>query len=362
MGTSGSACGDRPLFESFESYRDTESLSAVWSADAEAKIALESKVAFSGSQSLRCELANEGRSVTLKLTDAQDWTKFDTLSFYVSLRQRTTLSLTYELLRSDSPALAANRVEESILVPAWWHRIDIGLKQFKDRNTIRGIRLILSTGSEGTVYFDDFSVSRVGRWRSAINGFIEQDEKSKPDHGGILFVGSSSIRMWNLKKWFPEQSALNRGFGGSQISDVNHYYDYLVQRHVPNVIVFYCGDNDIAAGKSPQRVFNDFKAFADRARRRMPKSQLIYIPIKPSIARWKMWPKMQSANDMIQKLSEPRPNLHYADTATPMLGEDGKPMTSLFIKDGLHLSDEGYRMWTKIVARTMEQVSKRGAR
>jgi hypothetical protein len=35
--------------------------------------------------------------------------------------------------------------------------------------------------------------------------------------------------------------------------------------------------------------------------------------------------------------------------ATPMLGEDGKPMASIFIDDMLHMNDGGYDIWREVV-------------
>ncbi len=195
------------------------------------------------------------------------------------------------------------------------------------------------------------------RWKAAIEKFDEIDKASPPKPGGVLFVGSSSIRKWDLGRWFPDLNAVNRGFGGSQISDANYYIDQLVIRHAPRIVVFYSGDNDIAGGKDATRVFGDFKKFADEVHRRLPKTHVIVVPIKPSVARWKLWPEMQKADAMIEKLAGEQSYLHYADTATPLVGDDGRPRPELFVKDGLHLSDEGYRLWTDVVRKTIDAVS-----
>ncbi len=357
IGVSGTSRADNLLFEDFESYQDTAALHAGWSAGPAAKAAIETKITFSGRQSLRCELSASDRTATCRFKTAQDWKRVDTLSFYVAADRRTELSFTCELLGDDGKPLASYSIDEFRLVPNRWQCAAIGLGNHPNRNLIHAVRLGLTTTGDTTVYLDDFSVSRVGRWRPSINAFVEQDNQSVPLRGGHLFGGSSSIRRWDLKRWFPERFPLNRGFGGSQISDVNHYCESLVFRHTPQAMVFYCGDNDIAAGKSPTRVFNDFKAFADRVRRRLPKTHLIYIPIKPSVARWELWPKMRAANAMIQKLAGSRPHLHYADTATPMLDREGQPQPGLFIKDGLHLNDEGYRIWARVVEQTIDGIS-----
>ncbi len=124
------------------------------------------------------------------------------------------------------------------------------------------------------------------RFESEIAGFEEQDRAATPAKDGVLFVGSSSIRMWKLGDSFPGESFLNRGFGGSQLADVIHFADRIIAPYQPRVIVLYAGDNDIAAGKSPEQVAADFKTLCKAIHAKSPTSRLIYIGIKPSPARW----------------------------------------------------------------------------
>ena len=193
------------------------------------------------------------------------------------------------------------------------------------------------------------------RWETRIQKFEKADQQSPPATGGILFVGSSSIGMWDTDKWFPGDGVLNRGFGGSQISDVNYYAERVVLNYAPKVIAFYAGDNDVAKGKSPEQVFADFKTFLALVEKRLPQTHVLYLPIKPSLARWKMWPTMAKANSLIQRHLETRHNWHYVDTVAPMLGEDGKPRPELFRDDGLHMNDQGYKIWSGLVKPLIER-------
>ncbi len=183
------------------------------------------------------------------------------------------------------------------------------------------------------------------RWEETIRKFEEQDRQTPPPPHPIVFVGSSSIRMWDLKKFFPELPVLNRGFGGSEISDAIHFADRIVVKYRPRCIVLYAGDNDIARGKSPQRVAADFRRFVERIRRDLPETPILYIAIKPSIARWKLWPKMREANRLIAEYCRQQPAVTFIDIATPMLEHGQPPPRELFIADGLHLSEKGYRLW-----------------
>jgi lysophospholipase L1-like esterase len=155
--------------------------------------------------------------------------------------------------------------------------------------------------------------------------------------------------MWDLAKWFPESPTINRGFGGSLICDSTHFADVLVVKHRPRAIVFYAGDNDVNAGKSAEQVYADFRAFVARIRKSLPETPIVYIAIKPSIARWELRAVMQDANRRIAAECADDETLKFVDVWPAMLGDDGKPRRELFVDDGLHLNDAGYKVWTNLL-------------
>jgi len=118
--------------------------------------------------------------------------------------------------------------------------------------------------------------------------------------------------------------------------------------------VFYAGDNDIAAGKSPERVLADFKEFVTTVRADLPRTKILFLSIKPSIRRWSLVEKMRRANDLIRDYSKQARRVEYVDVAKPMLGADGKPRPELFQRDGLHLNARGYQLWASIVKPLLE--------
>jgi lysophospholipase L1-like esterase len=187
------------------------------------------------------------------------------------------------------------------------------------------------------------------RFEQDIRTFEAWDRQNSFPQGAVLFVGSSSIRMWQSAECFPDVPLINRGFGGSHTSDVNHFAERIVVTYKPRMIVFYAGDNDIESGKTPQQVFDDFQTFASLVHKQLPQTRIVYLPIKPSLARWTKWPRMQEANAHVEKLSKTNHRIVYVDTATPMLGEDGRPRLELFLDDGLHLNEKGYEVWTNVL-------------
>jgi lysophospholipase L1-like esterase len=183
------------------------------------------------------------------------------------------------------------------------------------------------------------------RWEKEIAAYEKQDREKPPAKGGIVCVGSSTVRLWNLAKSFPGVDAINRGFGGSQLADSVHFAPRLVLKHEPRLVVLYAGDNDLAAGKTPEQVAADFRAFAEAVHRQLPKTRILYIAIKPSVKRWNLIDKARAANAMIEEACKKDERLTIIDLGKPLLGEDGRPKPELFRADGLHLNEKGYALW-----------------
>lgn len=189
------------------------------------------------------------------------------------------------------------------------------------------------------------------KWEHDIKKFEEADRQTPPAKGAVVFVGSSSIRMWkDLAADFPEIKVINRGFGGSELADSTYFADRIITPYQPRMIVLYAGDNDLAAGKTPQQVFEAYQAFVGRVRAKLTNVKIAYISIKPSLARLKLMEQMRTANELIRGYAAKGKNLVFIDVFTPMLSAEGQPRPELFIKDGLHMTREGYDIWRKVIA------------
>jgi len=187
------------------------------------------------------------------------------------------------------------------------------------------------------------------RWEGEMARFRAADARSPSAPGGILFVGSSSIRLWDTVASFPARSIVNRGFGGAILPDVLAHFDTVVTPHRPGRIVFYCGDNDLAKGRTPEQVAADFRNFVGRVHEVAPEARIAYLGIKPSGKRWAIWPTAQRANAAVRAVCAADPRLTYLDTAPSLLGEDGRPIPALFKEDRLHLAPAGYARWNALV-------------
>ena len=187
------------------------------------------------------------------------------------------------------------------------------------------------------------------RWEPEIRKFEEQDKKSPPSAGANLFVGSSSIGLWKLPASFPNHVCINRGFGGSQLADSARYAERIVIPSKPSVVVLYAGDNDIASGKTPLAVRDDYRILRDKIQAALPETKIVVISLKPSPSRWKFREQAQEANRLLREEVAAGKNQTFVDVWKPMLGEDGMPRADLFVKDNLHMNETGYKVWNGLV-------------
>lgn len=188
------------------------------------------------------------------------------------------------------------------------------------------------------------------RFEDEIAAFETADRAKPPTPGSVLFVGSSSIRMWStLERDFPAYRVLNRGFGGSRIDDSVRLVDRIVVPYKPRAIVFFAGTNDLADGQAPKEVFDQYREFVSRVRTAFPRLPILYIAISPAPSRQALWPKMRETNALIREYAKRTPGLQFVDIVPAMLTRAGGPRPELFGQDQLHMNAQGYAIWTKAV-------------
>lgn len=203
------------------------------------------------------------------------------------------------------------------------------------------------------------TLQEVTSWENDIKVFEQLDKtRSYPDNA-ILFAGSSSIRLWStLEKDMAPYPVIQRGFGGSKLSDFAVYADRIVAPHPCSAIVLFIA-NDITGGekdKSPQEVAALFKASLKIIRKSHPLTPVFWISVTPTPARWKAWPSIKEASELIREICEKQKNTYFINTDFAFLGEDGLPKKEYFRSDMLHLNPEGYKVWNDIIKNEMKKV------
>ncbi len=183
------------------------------------------------------------------------------------------------------------------------------------------------------------------RWEKDIAAFEARDRTNPLPQNALLFIGSSTILLWKtLAEDLPNHKVINRGFGGSQIADATYFADRIVIPYKPKMVFLRSGGNDIFSGKSPEQVCADFQAFVAKVHAKLPKTEIVYIALSPSVARWNQWEKEAALNQMVKAFTQKAKRVKYLDDADISVGADGKPRPELFIADKLHLNAEGYKL------------------
>jgi lysophospholipase L1-like esterase len=188
-------------------------------------------------------------------------------------------------------------------------------------------------------------------WADEIAALTAGDAAHPPAPGGIVFVGSSSIRLWKtLATDFPGLNPINRGFGGSELADSVYYLDRIVLPYRPRLVVLFAGTNDIWNGKSPEMLAADFRAFRAKLHAALPDTKLIFLSLNPAPSRARVHDRMHEANALIEAECAADPRCKFVDVTTPMLDASGGSRPEFFVADQLHLNADGYAIWRRVLA------------
>ena len=183
---------------------------------------------------------------------------------------------------------------------------------------------------------------------SDIAAFKSSDSAAMPPKNAILFVGSSSFTKWtDLQAYFPGKKIINRGFGGSTLEDVIRYADDIIFPYQPKQVVIYCGENDLASSNEVTAavVYTRFQQLYQIIHSKLPKTNIMYISMKPSPSRRNLWGPIMAANGMIRDFLSEKVNAYYIDVYYPMLSKGNDVHASYFTSDSLHMNESGYKYW-----------------
>ena len=184
-----------------------------------------------------------------------------------------------------------------------------------------------------------------------IKEFKKTDSVKAPPRNAIVFVGSSSFRMWkNVQQDFPNHVIINRGFGGSSLPHVIEYADEIIIPYKPKQVVVYCGENDFMNDTvTSEIVTNRFITLFSILRKDLPRAEIVFVSMKPSPSRQHLMTEIASANVAIRDFLKSKPRTAFVNIWDDMLDMDGEPREELFLKDMLHMNSDGYAIWQKAI-------------
>lgn len=224
--------------------------------------------------------------------------------------------------------------------------------------SLAGLAAAFALSASGAAAQPAVSDADPARFADQIAAFAAEDKVALRPACQIVFTGSSSIRFWKtLGEDLAPLPVLNRGFGGSRIADVNHWFEQVVGRYRPAAVVFYAGENDLAAGKDPAAIVADFEQFLALKDKALGETPVYFVSLKPSKLRWGHFAAQSWINDRIRELADRRADLEFIDVVRPML-KDGRPK-DIFVEDNLHMTRAGYVLWAGAVKPVLERDAER---
>lgn len=201
---------------------------------------------------------------------------------------------------------------------------------------------------------------KIDRYADTIEQYRRFDKRNALAKNPILFVGSSSIVFWETAQSFPDYPVINRGFGGASLPEVIHYYDDVIKKHAPSVLVVYC-DIDVENGESPEFSVNAFKKLVNRVEMDFPTTEIIFLSMKPTLIDDVLGKDVRknklTTNEMLAAYSANKDNLHYIDISDVMFADETRLKNEIFIGDGMHMNQLGYDLWDPIVKEKLDQIS-----
>jgi lysophospholipase L1-like esterase len=204
-----------------------------------------------------------------------------------------------------------------------------------------------------TIFHSTISAQTAPPFWAEIKAFQYRDSINPVAPNGILFVGSSSFTKWkDVNNYFPGFSIINRGFGGSSLTDVIRYTYNIILPYQPKQVVIYCGENDLASSKeiTATDVVNRVKTLFGMIRQNLPDAEIDFVSIKPSPVRMAIQPKVKEANAALKIFFKKEKKAEFIDIYDAMLDANGNMREELYVSDRLHMKPEGYKIWQKIIA------------
>lgn len=202
---------------------------------------------------------------------------------------------------------------------------------------------------------------KINRFHDQIESFRRFDNRNTQVKNPILFIGSSSIVYWETARSFPDLPVINRGFGGASLPEIIHYYDDVIKKHSPAIIVVYC-DIDIELGKSPLVAVNSFDELVSKIKKDFPETHILLLSMKPALVDDFLGKDVRSnkiaANRLLNEYCNGERNLHYIDITQTMINSDGSVRSDIFLPDGMHLSQLGYTLWDEVIRTKIKDLLK----
>jgi len=228
------------------------------------------------------------------------------------------------------------------------------------KNKFSAWKFLTTTLAAFSLFASSFSSSRaeelnLNRFEQDIKNFENKDQKQKRTSAETVFVGSSTFTMWKqLETDFSEFKAINRGFGGSTLPEINHYFDQLVCKYKPKRVVLYAGTNDIAElHHTGKEVEKDVEAFYSKLSSCCPEAEFYFVSMSMAPCRTEFENQYNEGNRAVLEFMKHTKHAHYINVVPLMRDKQNRLRADLFGLDRLHMTESGYALWKPAIMKAL---------
>ena len=193
--------------------------------------------------------------------------------------------------------------------------------------------------------------SWITRYQGDINRYQKENKRLKDLSCDVLFLGSSSINLWDtIYEDFAPLKLIRRSYGGATLRDMIYNYNTIAKGYTPKSILLYV-ENDLGnhkEGVNAVKCFDLFRIFIDKLKKDYPNTPLIVVSLKPSQHKADQLKDQLLVNALLEENATAQ-GYTYVDITKVMYDEAGNLRTDIFKEDNLHMNAEGYKLWTAIL-------------
>lgn len=183
-------------------------------------------------------------------------------------------------------------------------------------------------------------------------GSHSENTAASPDHGGIVFTGSSIFRYWtHLTDQMAPLPVLNRAFAGAVTYDMPARIGQLVLPYQPRIVVYYCGSNDVGTGEEAGPIVARTKRFIQILHEKLPDTFFYYTSILKAPDKSERWDVVDAVNREMERYSHEALNVGYIDLNPVLFDSRNNLRENLFLPDELHFRPDStaYPEFSQIV-------------
>ncbi|MEN8256873.1 MAG: GDSL-type esterase/lipase family protein [Thermodesulfobacteriota bacterium] len=165
----------------------------------------------------------------------------------------------------------------------------------------------------------------------------------------ILFVGDSLIAYFDWQQRFPEFNCVNLGVPGETVAGCRGQVAQIVGRYPQaDFVVVMIGTNNLVM--SEFGFLAEYEQLVADLHANYPGATIALCSLLPLQLPWLAPGAVERLNDLLKELAKQDWGV-YLDICESFQDEDP---VSCFVEDGVHLSNEGYRRWSAVLADWLE--------